>query len=159
MIVLDVIIEKDAWSDLPDPHGLGRRAVEAAFAVAPDAPRAPVEISLLLTDDAGVQELNRVWRGLDKPTNVLSFPAGAPPAPEGPRPLGDVALAYETIAHEAEKEGKSFADHVAHLVVHGTLHLLGYDHEAEADAEVMEAREVEALERLGISDPYHGIAA
>jgi probable rRNA maturation factor len=106
-----------------------------------------------------VQDLNRRWRGLDKPTNVLSFPASAPRSSDGIRALGDLVLAWETVAREAEQEGKPVADHVTHLVVHGTLHLLGYDHEIEHEAEAMEAREVEALARLGIANPYRDIAA
>jgi probable rRNA maturation factor len=169
VIELDVILEHDGWSALggPEPGGpdaLARRAVEAAFAVASDAPREDVEISLLLTGDAGVRELNRAWRGQDKPTNVLSFPAPEQPGlPEGldagPRHLGDIALAYETLVRESEDEGKTLADHFAHLVVHGVLHLLGYDHELEAQAEIMEALEVRALAALGIANPYRDMAA
>ena len=101
----------------------------------------------------------RTWRGLDKPTNVLSFPGSGSPSPKGVRHLGDLALAFETLAREAAEEQKSLADHVTHLIVHGTLHLLGYDHEADADAEEMEALEVAALARLGIADPYRDMAA
>ena len=85
--------------------------------------------AVLLTDDAAVRDLNRDWRGKDKPTNVLSFPASAPPGAPGRRCLGDIVLAYETMLREADEEGKTFADHFVHLVVHGTLHLLGHDHE------------------------------
>jgi len=159
MTELEVIIEHGNWARLGDAEALARRAVEAAFAVAANGPREPVEISLLLSDDASVQDLNRRWRGLDKPTNVLSFPASAPPSPDGTRPLGDLVLAWETVAREAEEEGKPVADHVTHLVVHGTLHLLGYDHEIEHEAEAMEAREIEALARLGIGNPYRDMAA
>ena len=159
MTELEVIIESGEWASLGDAEALARRAVDAAFAVAANPPRDPVEISVLLSDDASVQDLNRRWRGLDKPTNVLSFPASAPPSPECVRPLGDVVLAWQTVAREAEQEGKPVADHVTHLVVHGTLHLLGYDHEIEHEAEAMEAREIEALARLGIDNPYRDIAA
>lgn len=109
-------------------------------------------VSLLLGDDHGVQALNRDFRGKDKPTNVLSFP----PSVFGADPdfLGDIALAAETIAQEAEFQGKSFDNHAAHLVVHGFLHLLGYDHEDDADAVKMESREREILASLGIEDPY-----
>lgn len=119
----------------------------------------PVEIAITLSDDAEVQVLNRDWRGKDKPTNVLSFPglegamAGLLP-PDAPRPLGDLILAYETCAREAEEQGKSLADHARHLVVHGVLHLLGYDHETDAEAEEMEALETTILAGLGIADPY-----
>ncbi|HEY7383351.1 MAG TPA: rRNA maturation RNase YbeY [Beijerinckiaceae bacterium] len=159
MTLLEVIIENGDWASLGDAEALATRAVEAAFAVADNPPRGPVEISLLLSDDASVQDLNRRWRGLDKPTNVLSFPASAPRSSDGIRALGDLVLAWETVAREAEQEGKPVADHVTHLVVHGTLHLLGYDHEIEHEAEAMEAREVEALARLGIANPYRDIAA
>ncbi|HEX2556353.1 MAG TPA: rRNA maturation RNase YbeY [Microvirga sp.] len=151
---LDVAVEGGAWSELGDAEALARRAVEAALGVASDAPRGPVEVSLLLTDDAGVRALNAAWRAKDRPTNVLSFPAPAQPGVPGPRHLGDIALAFETLQREAREEGKTLADHAAHLVVHGTLHLLGYDHEGTGEAEIMEALEVKALMRLGIADPY-----
>ncbi len=159
MIDLDVMRGPGDWAQIGTIEAQARRAVEAAFAVAPQAPRSPVEISLLLTDDAGMRELNRAWRGLDKPTNVLSFPGSGPSSPEGVRHLGDIALAFETVAREAAEEHKSLADHVAHLIVHGTLHLLGHDHAADEEADAMEALEAAALARLGIADPYRGMAA
>jgi probable rRNA maturation factor len=108
------------------------------------------EVTVLLADDAAIRDLNARFRGKDKPTNVLSFPA-----PDFARPhLGDVALAYGVCAGEAETQGKSLADHLAHLTVHGVLHLLGWDHEAEAQAEAMEAMERRILETLGVADPY-----
>jgi probable rRNA maturation factor len=158
-VELDVIDEGGDWSGLGNPEALTRRAIEAAFRAASDAPREDVEISVLLTDDAGVQDLNRQWRGKDRPTNVLSFPAPEQPGLPGPRHLGDIALACETLLRECEAESKSFADHFSHLVVHGTLHLLGYDHELEAEAEIMENLEVKALATLGIADPYRDMAA
>ncbi|MFZ2870878.1 MAG: rRNA maturation RNase YbeY [Zavarzinia sp.] len=119
----------------------------------------PVEIAITLSDDAEVRVLNRDWRGKDKPTNVLSFPGleGAMAAllpPDAPRPLGDVILALETCRREAVDQGKSLADHARHLVVHGVLHLLGFDHEDDAEAEEMEAMETAVLAGLGIADPY-----
>lgn len=110
----------------------------------------PSTVSVLLTDDVTIQELNRTWRGKDTPTNVLSFPAKAGP---GPALLGDIAIAYETSAQEAKAEGKPFATHLTHLAVHGFLHLLGYDHEAEAEAEAMEELEIAVLKRLGVPNP------
>ena len=159
MIDLDVMSGPGDWRRIADLEALARRAIEAAFATIGEAPHSPVELSLLLTDDAGMRELNRAWRGLDKPTNVLSFPGSGPSSPEGVRHLGDIALAFETVAREAAEERKSLADHVAHLIVHGALHLLGHDHEADEEAEAMEALETAALARLGIADPYRGMAA
>jgi len=151
---LDVVIEEGAWTEIGEVETLAHRAVEAALQVASDAPRRPVAITLLLSDDAGVRALNRDWRGQDKPTNVLSFPSPAQPAAPGPRHLGDLALAFETLRREAAAEGKTAADHASHLIVHGTLHLLGYDHETAGEAEIMEGLEIKALAKLGISDPY-----
>lgn len=111
------------------------------------------EVSVVLTDDAEQRELNRQWRGFDKSTNVLSFPQIEPFAPVSGL-LGDITLARETVAKEAEEMGISFEDHFTHLVVHGFLHLLGYDHIEEEDAEEMEGLETEILASLGIADPY-----
>jgi probable rRNA maturation factor len=159
VIEIDVMTGPGDWARAGNIAELARGGVEAALAVSPNPPSNPLEISFLLTDDAGARELNRSWRGLDKPTNVLSFPGNPLPSPEGVRHLGDIALAYETIAGEAEMERKSFSDHLAHLIVHGTLHLLGHDHEVESDAEAMEALEVDALARLGLADPYRAVPA
>lgn len=113
-------------------------------------------VTVVLTDDAEIKVLNNDWRGFDKPTNVLSFPAA--PVPEslpGSEPqLGDVIIAYETVKREAAEEGKSFADHLSHLAIHGYLHLIGYDHDTDAKAEIMEGLERKALASLGIADPY-----
>ncbi|MAN76182.1 rRNA maturation RNase YbeY [Pelagibacterium flavum] len=115
----------------------------------------PCEISVLLTDDAAQQALNREWRGKDKPTNVLSFPALDPDdALEGL--LGDISLAYETLVAEADGLEKPFEHHFAHLLVHGMLHVLGYDHETEQEALAMEARETDIMGLLGYPDPYDG---
>lgn len=111
------------------------------------------EISIVLADDAFVRELNRNWRKIDKPTNVLSFPSDDTEC-QGPRLLGDVVLAYETVAREALASGTPILDHAAHLIIHGTLHLLGFDHENEQEAGEMEALETRLLARLGIADPY-----
>jgi probable rRNA maturation factor len=111
------------------------------------------EVTIVVDDDARIRALNKLWRGFDKPTNVLSFPA--PDSQPGPaRALGDIAISYQTAAREAAAEGKSFADHMAHLSVHGFLHLLGYDHESDEDAEEMEGLERVILAQIGISDPY-----
>jgi|SRR5580658_273976 probable rRNA maturation factor len=157
-----VAIEADGWtSTLSDPAALVARAARAAFAGAcPGAPAAT--ISLLLTDDQTVQAINKTWRGLDYPTNVLSFPAtrtraGTNPQPEFegvPLELGDVALGFETCAREAAAADRPLGHHVEHLVVHGVLHLLGWDHGEEAEADRMEELETRILAGLGLPDPY-----
>jgi len=116
-----------------------------------------VELGIVLTDDARIRELNARWRGFDKPTNVLSFPSDLDPAslPVGaPWLLGDVVVALETVGREAAEAGRSLSAHLTHLLVHGVLHLLGYDHEIEAEAVRMEALEIELLARLNITNPY-----
>jgi probable rRNA maturation factor len=158
VIDVAVLILDERWAEIGDCESLARRSVEAAFSAVGEVPSGDVEISVALADDVAVQALNRDWRGKDHPTNVLSFPAPRTRAP-GPRPLGDIALAYETVARESRDHSKPFADHAVHLLVHGTLHLLGYDHECESDATVMEALEIEALARIGLADPYRGVAA
>jgi probable rRNA maturation factor len=136
-------------------------AIPGAWAPAAETVDADVgdaELAVMLTDDSGIRTLNSNWRGIDKPTNVLSFPALQPTAarqPEdAPRMLGDIAIAYETTRKEADGEGKPFDHHLSHLAVHGFLHLIGYDHETEDEAEAMEALEREILAQLGIPDPY-----
>lgn len=123
----------------------------------------PLEVSLVFTDDAEQRGLNRAWRETDKPTNVLSFPNmdddAWQTAPGRPHLLGDVVLARETVTREAAEQGKALADHALHLIVHGTLHLLGYDHEEAAEAAAMEDLERAILADLGIADPYAGEAA
>jgi probable rRNA maturation factor len=126
-----------------------RRAIAAA--ATPDTQDA--ELSVLLTDDAEIRALNAQWRQQDKPTNVLSFPAPSSGNMQ-PRLLGDIVIAYETTAREAETEHKPFEHHLSHLTVHGFLHLLGYDHELDDEAETMERLEREILARLDIADPY-----
>lgn len=152
-----VTVEASGWrAAVTDPETICRRAVAATLELAgPDG--LPAEVAVRLADDRALRALNRRWRGKDAPTNVLSFPAGPRPPglPEGcPWPLGDLALALETVLREAAAEAKPVADHLAHLVVHGTLHLLGHDHEQAAEAEAMEALERRILARLGVPDPY-----
>jgi probable rRNA maturation factor len=154
--IIEVTVEAHAWrTAVTEPEQLCRRTVSAVLAREVSA---PVELSVLLADDRRVAALNRDYRGKDRPTNVLSFPAQGPSLTDAaaPRLLGDVVVALETTRREAVAQGRSVADHVAHLVVHGTLHLLGYDHEADDEAEMMEAREIELLAGLGIADPYLG---
>ncbi len=124
-------------------------ASESGVALSPGA-----ELCIHLADDEHLRALNARWRGLDKSTNVLSFPAAAPAEIAKARLLGDVVLAFETLAREAADEGKPLADHYRHLVAHGFLHLIGFDHDGEADAERMEAIETRILARLGVADPY-----
>jgi probable rRNA maturation factor len=155
--VPDVLLVADCWRTQPDAEPVILRAIAAAAEIAePDHGEA--ELAVMLTDDAGIRTLNNNWRGIDKPTNVLSFPALAPTGPVGPddppRMLGDIAIAYETTRREADDEEKPFEHHLSHLAVHGYLHLIGYDHEDDADAEAMESLETEILAQLGIPDPY-----
>lgn len=147
---IDILIESPGWTSIPGVEAVVERAVLATLL----AERAgEAAISVMLGNDAAVRELNAQYRGKDRPTNVLSFPA--PRMPGQPVAiLGDIILAYETCRSEADAEGKSLSDHVAHLVIHGTLHLLGHDHEEDAAAEVMEAREIALLAGLGIANPY-----
>ena len=126
-------------------------AARAAVAVA-DV-HGPAIVGVILTDDVEQRRLNRDYRGKDAPTNVLAFPIGDA-APGGPVMLGDVVLAFETVTREADEQKKPLADHLQHLVVHGVLHLLGFDHETDAEAEVMEKRKREILAGLGVPDPY-----
>lgn len=147
---IEIVTQSAAWENLAGAEALARRAVEAALR---EEGVEAGEIAVMLGDDGGIRALNRKFRATDKPTNVLAFPASKPLGKEEAR-LGDIVLAYETLAREAESDGKSAGDHLMHLVVHGTLHLLGYDHQNEADAEKMEAREREILTSLGIADPY-----
>jgi probable rRNA maturation factor len=152
-LTIDVIVESDLWKQKDDIESAARRAITKAADVL-STPGS--ELAIVLTDDSAIRLLNRDWRGVDAPTNVLSFPAshagGEPPF------IGDIVLAYETIAGEAAAERKPFADHIAHLAVHGFLHLLGYDHVREKDAQAMEAIERDILRRLRIPDPYRSIA-
>lgn len=153
----EVIIAADCWQDQPDAEAVIQRAIDAAAQIA-EADAADAEIAVMLTDDAGIRTLNNNWRGIDKPTNVLSFPALQPTGPVGeddpPRMLGDIAIAYQTMRREADEAQKPFAHHLSHLTVHGFLHLIGYDHESDEEAEEMEALETEILAQLGIPDPY-----
>ena len=155
--ITEVLVVADCWQDEPDAEAVIQRAIAIAAATV-DADVADAELAVMLTDDSGIRTLNSNWRGIDKPTNVLSFPALQPSAPprddDPPRMLGDIAIAYETLRREADAEAKPFDHHLSHLVVHGFLHLIGYDHETDAEAEAMEALERDVLAQLGIPDPY-----
>jgi len=142
-----VVLADPGWRRaLPDVAKIVRRAARTALSGARRRGRQTLVVAL--ADDAAVQALNRRDRGFDKPTNVLSYPSGRR------QPLGDIVLARETVAREARAQRKTLDQHLTHLVMHGTLHLLGYDHERDADALIMEALETRLLARLGIPDPY-----
>ncbi len=145
--VIDVIIEDEAWKEaLPDAGALAAACLEAAAA---SDPAAAGEVALLMTGDAAMQDLNSRFRGKDAPTNVLSFPADGVAGF-----LGDIALARETCIREAAERNISLRNHAAHLIVHGILHLIGYDHQSDAEADAMESRETEILGAMGAPDPY-----
>jgi probable rRNA maturation factor len=150
---IDLAVEAGTWPDEAELYRLVECAVTATFAET--GTKGASELSVVFSDDAHIRTLNAGWRGKDKPTNVLSFPA-FPPFGEGPMPpmLGDIVLAAETVARESGLENKPLEHHITHLVIHGLLHLLGHDHETDAEAEEMEGLERAALARLAIPDPY-----
>jgi probable rRNA maturation factor len=153
-LVLHIDVEQDGWRRMGDVEAIARTAIEAALATE-SIDAAQIEIGVRFTDDATVQVLNRDYRGKDKPTNILSFPIeDEPAAPGAPLLLGDLALAYETTSREAVEKQVTLAAHATHLLVHGTLHLLGHDHLEDDDANRMERLEVEILAGLGVADPY-----
>ncbi len=160
-IAIEMTIEAGDWGDEATVLAEVDRIIAAALEFGSfDVPKY-AELSLLLTDDVHIRELNRTWRGHDKPTNVLSFPGGEGSEPDPsddysdqPMLLGDIVIARETLVLEAETQGKTVADHFCHLLVHGFVHLMGYDHEDEGEATEMEAIETEILARLGVADPY-----
>jgi len=143
--MIEIEVEAEAWTGaLPETEAVVERAAHAALGTVEG------DIVVLLTDDSSVRELNARFRDKDRPTNVLSFPAPENAAPH----LGDIVLAYGVCATEAEAQGKTLADHLSHLVVHGVLHLLGRNHEDDAEAEEMEAEERDILAQIGVADPY-----
>jgi probable rRNA maturation factor len=156
-VILTAVLAVEAgdWPDettLENHANLVFRAAEAELGL---ASQYPSEVSLLFTDDKTMRGINAEWRGKDKPTNVLSFPAFPLRPGMAPKPLlGDIVLACETVAREAHDEAKPFVNHLSHLIAHGLLHLFGYDHGTDAQAEVMEALERRILARLAIPDPY-----
>ena len=150
-LAVDIVVESPLWKAQRGADAMLRRALAAAGALVPS----DGELAVVLTDDAAIRALNRDWRGKDAATNVLSFPAKeARPDRRAPRLLGDIVIAYETVAREAAAEGKPFIHHLAHLAVHGFLHLVGYDHEANEDADAMEGLEIAILARLDVPNPY-----
>ncbi len=146
-MVIDVAMPCPTWRRRVP--GIVRLARETVTAVLTDSGFAAGEVSLVFSNDAAVRSLNRRWRRKDAPTNVLSFPT------REPRMLGDVVMAFETVAREAKEQGKPLAHHLRHLIVHGVLHLLGHDHDRERDATRMENRERRILRRFDIPDPYN----
>ena len=146
--MIEVEVEAEDWTDdIDDVEAVVERAAVAALGMQGGG------IVILLTDDETVRNLNDRFRGKDRPTNVLSFPAAEMPGAD-PQPLGDIVLAYGVCATEAEEQSKTLRNHLTHLVVHGVLHLLGRDHEDDAEAEAMEGEERAVLASLGVSDPY-----
>ena len=164
-LTIDITVADESWQKL-DSQNLVNRALQTAWAHIPDRPGTEVpligaEVSVYLTDDAEIQALNVRYRQQDKPTNVLSFPAdtvGLQPL-DSPLFLGDIVLARETLLQEAGETGKNPKDHLTHLVVHGLLHLMGYDHEHDTEAAHMEDLEVRILRTLDIPDPYQDAAS
>ena len=150
--VIDVAIEAENWMSLDAPSQLAEATILAAIGESGVALAANAEISVVFCDDRFIRDLNRKWRGIDKPANVLSFPAGGDAA-SAPL-LGDIVIAFETASQEASEAGKPLRDHVAHLLVHGFLHLIGHDHIGAAEAGTMEALERTILDRLGIADTF-----
>lgn len=157
-IAVDVRDEFEGWAavwpDRPDLETFSARAIAMALEISKMKLKAGVEVSVLYCGDGFMQDLNKQWRGKDQPTNVLSFPAASGKALTHTPTLGDIIVSCDTVMREAKAEQKSFADHLSHMLVHGALHLVGYDHEDDEEAEDMEAREREALAKLGIADPY-----
>jgi probable rRNA maturation factor len=156
---LDIIVDSPLWQAQRGVRAVLKQAIAEAAAMAATTDG---ELAIVLTDDSAIRALNRDWRGKDQPTNVLSFPArnDFPPARRAgarathPRLLGDIVIAYETVAREALAQARPFRHHLAHLAVHGFLHLVGHDHEADAEAEAMEALEIAVLARLDVPNPY-----
>ncbi len=143
-------VEAGDWQSIADLDALVKQVTAATLPANENR-----SIHFLLTDDEAMREINREWRGKDKPTNVLSFPAAPQPVPHGEvAHLGDLVLAWETVSSEATSQGKTVENHTRHLLVHGLLHLLGFDHETDPDAELMEQKERDILSGLGIADPY-----
>lgn len=157
VLSLEIAVEAGDWGPKKSLTRLAGRALETAAGQAGVPPVLPgAELSLLFTDDAHIRDLNRRFRGFDKPTNVLSFPAGMSENGRFGPLLGDIVIAFETVAREAAAQDLTMEAHLSHLLVHGFLHLLGFDHIEEAEAAAMEGLETAILAGLGIADPYAG---
>ena len=148
---IDIQTQSPLWEAQPLAAQTVRKAITAAASALSTAGG---ELSIVLTDDSAIRLLNRDWRGIDQPTNVLSFPASGNKTSEGARLLGDIVIAYETLERECDNEDRIFLHHLAHLAVHGFLHLIGYDHQTDPQAEEMEGLESKIMKRLNMPDPY-----
>ena len=148
---ITIQVQSPLWEADPAAEQTVRDAIAAAAATLSTADN---EVSILLTDDKAIRLLNREWRGIDKPTNVLSFPAATTKASVRLPLFGDIVIAYETLKRECDDEGRIFLHHLAHLTVHGFLHLIGYDHQVEAQAEKMEGLESKIMMRMQMPDPH-----
>jgi probable rRNA maturation factor len=148
---IDIRAQSPLWEAQPLA---GQTVRDAVIAAASALSTAGGEVSIVLTDDSVIRALNRDWRGIDKPTNVLSFPAAGQKAGEDARLLGDIIIAYETLERECDDENRIFLHHLAHLAVHGFLHLIGYDHQTDTQAKEMEGLECKIMMRLNMPDPY-----
>lgn len=158
MMQIDITLLCAEWTEaVGDAPALvqhaAEQAVKACLSAGRDGMPADIELSIALADDATLRQLNEQFRGIDKPTNVLAFPAGEEPC-DGSVMLGDIIIGFQTVTREAAEAGKSLPDHLSHLIVHGVLHLFGLDHQNDAEAEQMEAWESRILAQLGIADPY-----
>ncbi|WP_273722559.1 rRNA maturation RNase YbeY [Bartonella sp. AU18XJBT] len=154
MIIIDIMVKSAGWNDEKMLYNITEKALMTTMHHV-SLEDVVSEISLLFTDDEHMAQINAQWRNKNKSTNVLSFPAFPLKAGNRPGPmLGDIIIARETVVFEAEKEGKTFQDHLTHMIVHGILHLLGYDHETDDEAYKMEKLEREILQKLSIKDPY-----
>lgn len=155
-VIIDVAVEAAGWPPADELNARVARAFAASVCTGRFAYHPGSELSLLFTDDATVRDLNKKWRDQDMPTNVLSFPGGNERGPVYGPLLGDIVFALETVVREAKEGEKPFENHLSHLIVHGILHLFGYDHQIEEDAEQMENLERRILAKLNIPDPYEG---
>ncbi len=162
---IEVIIEEQKWCEISSDFSFLKEAAflalsQEAIKTAPLAMKSPHRLAvLMLSDNESIRELNKTYRGKDKPTNVLSFPSSEVSLPgeeSEPVHIGDAILAYEYVTEEAKNEKKPIKSHLSHLVIHGVLHLLGYDHETSKDAETMETLEIRLMKQLGLDNPYEG---
>jgi len=150
---VDIQVQSPLWQAEPAAEKTVRAAILAAAATTSTAGN---EVAILLTGDKAIRALNRQWRGIDKPTNVLSFPAAVTQTSIGAKFYGDIVMAYETLKRECDDEDRVFLHHLAHLTIHGFLHLIGYGHEVDAEAEEMEGLESKIMMRMKLPDPWLG---